>query len=245
VTAALTNIEQGIHPGGPVVRGFPSTRAALLSGFYFQYTGDDHHVLQLMALPRFPAPDKIELGLHEEGEDSEYSFKVIHHLVGDARIRSFTRALDVGVGRSATVTVERPAGEMLFVLSGFQLAFHGVDHHLDEAGIVESGGSVTFRFNDKNDDDTFKFSLKYCYVPRDLFSAVGTVQGENDKGGARATIPSGKAVIRGFNCNFRSKDHHIRDLGVLAGDGRVEVFFEDKNGDDPFDWSVAWGVLRE
>jgi hypothetical protein len=34
-----------------------------------------------------------------------------------------------------------------------------------------------------------------------------------------------------------------RRIGVLTGDGRLEVRYADQNGDDPFDWYVDWGIL--
>jgi hypothetical protein len=245
------NIEEGFAGGGPVVRNFPTPGNALLSSFYFQYVNDDHelssrldrHVLQVMAMPGFPATGKIELGMHEEGSDTDYFFNVRHHVVTTGGIQPFSRALDVGAGRQAQFEVERPEGDFVFVLTGFQLAFHGTDHHLDEAGIFESNGAVTVRFNDKNDDDTFKFALKYCYVPRATFSALGIAHRDNVNGGDESDIPGGDAVIRGFNLNFRSKDHHIRGIGALAGNGRARVFLEDQNGDDRFDWSLRWAVL--
>jgi hypothetical protein len=56
-------------------------------------------------------------------------------------------------------------------------------------------------------------------------------------------IPSGIAWIRGFDFNFRSDDHHIQEVGVYQpGDGRLEVYYSDKNQDDEFDWRVRWAV---
>ncbi|MEV0096009.1 hypothetical protein [Streptomyces sp. NPDC050738] len=243
--AAVSNIEEAISDGGPVVRNFPTPGAPLLNTFYFQYSGDDHHVQQVIALPDFPENGKIEIGMNDEGRQADYFFKVGHYIGHDSRFRQFSRSLDLGVTRQATFEGGRPSASMIFVLSGFQLAFRGADHHLDEIGIFESDGTVTVRLNDRNDDDTFVFRVSYCYASRDLFSSVGLARGSNAKGGARKPIPDGQAVIRGFNMNFRSKDHHIRDLGaVLPGDGRAEVYFEDKNGDDGFDWSLGWAVLR-
>jgi hypothetical protein len=58
------------------------------------------------------------------------------------------------------------------------------------------------------------------------------------------TIPSGTAVIRGFDLDFRHKDRHVRDVGVmLNGSGGLEVYFGDKTPDDAFDWKVRYAVL--
>jgi hypothetical protein len=73
----MLNVEEGFANGGPLVRTFPATGNALLSGFYFQYVNDDNnlsrrldrHGLQVMALPGFPSTAQIELGMHEEESD--------------------------------------------------------------------------------------------------------------------------------------------------------------------------------
>lgn len=31
---------------------------------------------------------------------------------------------------------------------------------------------------------------------------------------------------------------------VTRDDGKVDVFFGDKNQDDGFDWRVKWGILK-
>lgn len=57
-------------------------------------------------------------------------------------------------------------------------------------------------------------------------------------------IPGGTAVIRGFNFDFKSADHHIKDFGVmLNGSGGLEVYYGDKNRDDSFDWQVQYAIL--
>lgn len=249
-----TNLEEGFSNGGPVVRTFPAAGVPLLSSFYFQYTNNDHdlaqpldhHVLQIMTVPGFPEPGRIELGMHENGGDADYYFKVQHLLTQHSGVHAFARGLDIGRGRNVEIPIDRPDGDHVFVLVGFQLAYRTGDHHVDEIGITESAGKVKVRLNDKNDDDSFLFRLHYAYVPAHLFSHRGTARGENDSDaghGARRAIPAGPAVIRGFNMNFRSKDHHLRNVGVLTGNRRVEVFFGDKNGDDTYDWMVQWAVL--
>jgi hypothetical protein len=255
VGAVSSNLEEGFANGGPVVRAFPGAGTPLLNGFYFQYTNDahelaarlDHHVQQVMLMPGFPEPGRIELGLHENGSDADYYFKVRHVLVQNNRIRSFSRGLDIGRGRNVEIPIDRPAGDNVFVLCGFQLAYRGDDHHIDEIGIVESGGAVKVRINDRNDDDSFVFRLRYAYVPLNLIAELGTEQGTDSdaQGGARRHIPAGTAVLRGFNMNFRSSDHHIRNVGITLDNRHLTVFFGDKNGDDSYDWMAQWATLAE
>jgi hypothetical protein len=141
-------------------------------------------------------------------------------------------------------SAERPTGDFVFVLIGFQLSFHGDDHHINEVRIIESDGNLTVRFRDKHSapPPISLWSLQYAYVPRSLFVELGTSSG-SDRGAVGLDIPAGPSVIRGFSFDFRSDDHHLREIGVLTGSGRLEVYYADKNMDDLFDWAVDWGIL--
>ena len=96
--------------------------------------------------------------------------------------------------------------------------------------------------NDKNDDDPFDVDLSYLYIPRSSFSEIGERSG-SARAGDRATIPTGMTVIRGFHFDFDSGDRHLKEIGVLTGQGRLEVYYGDKTPDDLFTWNVAYGVL--
>ncbi|MPZ89609.1 MAG: hypothetical protein GEU81_16400 [Nitriliruptorales bacterium] len=242
------NVEEGFSGGGLEMRNFSYTGVPLLDSFYFQYTDTDHHLSQILILPD-AQPDKMQLGFHDKNRDDDYFFKVVHRMIIDQRVEHFSRSLDLCTG-SCMRSIAKPAGDFVFVLVGFQLAFTGGrDHHINVIEVRENDGRLTTRFADKNFDDNFVWSLKYAYLPRGLFSAIGESGGVRERGGARRSIPSGPSVIRGFRFDFKpyftsGGDHHIRDVGVMThDDGRLEVFYEDKNGDDGFDWAVRWGVL--
>ncbi len=110
---------------------------------------------------------------------------------------------------------------------------------------MENKGKLTVAFKDDSNDNTFICEVNYAYVPRSVFSDLGERSGRA-KGGQRVPQPitAGTAVVRGFHFKFRNGDHHIRDIGVwIPGDGRLEVYYEDYNGDDEFDYSVQWAVI--
>jgi hypothetical protein len=179
----------------------------------------------------------------------DYYFNVAHHILTDPRIERFDTGLDIGVG-SATrgISTPSPLSDFVFVLLGFQLAFRAVDHHINEVGILENDGEVTVHFADQNFDDTFLFRLRYAYVPIDLLSRLGELRGTRERSFARRFIESGNSVIRGFHFDFKpyftsGEDHHIKQIGVLTPDGRVEVAYADQNDDDGFDWVVRYGIL--
>lgn len=258
VVIATSGIAQTVEGFGKglVDVDYPHTGTQLLDSFFFQFVEGtnlgshvDHHLTQLLFLPDFPQ-GKMRLGFHDKNSDDRYFYKLSHVGIGDPRVRRFTRSLDICDRSRCTVTIERPAGDFVFVLVGLQLAYRGTDHHVDEIGVIESNGALTVFFNDKNDDDVFQWSIKYAYVPADLFIYRDVTSGTRERRGARRTIPAGNSVIRGFKFNFEPHftsggDHHIRSVGVLTqDDGRLEVWYNDKNEDDGFDWEVHSGVLR-
>ncbi|HEV2851638.1 MAG TPA: hypothetical protein VHC97_02425 [Thermoanaerobaculia bacterium] len=235
---------------GLVDRNYPHVGALLLDSFDFQFTKDrnlgsavDHHLQQILIAPDF-GPGRLRLGYHDKNSDDEYFYRISHLSVDNSRIQSVRRDLDICSDRGkCTVHLNKPAGDFVFVLVGFQLSFRGTDHHIDEVGILENNGDLTVFFNDKNDDDIFIWSIQFAWVPRDSILQLGESSGAGDRKGASRTIPHGSSVIRGFKFNFRDSDHHIRATSVLTPDGRVEVLYTDQNGDDPFDWQVRWAIL--
>ena len=154
---------------------------------------------------------------------------------------------EFGRGGRITFPVNAPAdrANFAFVIRGFYVQYRGDDHHIQELGIQESNGRVTVALNDHNDDDPFQIDLQYAYLPRTAFSELSLRSGVNARGGERTTVSRGVGLIRGFHFNFTNDDHHIKELGVLLnGAGRLEVYFGDDNGDDPFNWNVAYGILK-
>jgi hypothetical protein len=240
---AGSTVVEGFDDGGLTDRPFSHTGVPLLSSFYFRYIDTDHHILQILVFPDW-IQDVIRLGYHDVNSDDDYFFKIIHQITDGPGILRFSRSLDICSESECTVPIERPTGDFVFVLIGFQLSFHGDDHHINEVRIIESDGNLTVRFRDKHSapPPISLWSLQYAYVPRSLFVELGTSSG-SDRGAVGLDIPAGPSVIRGFSFDFRSDDHHLREIGVLTGSGRLEVYYADKNMDDLFDWAVDWGIL--
>lgn len=242
------NEETGFSDGGLEMLNFSHSGVPLLDSFYFRYTDTDHHLAQILIHPD-AQPGTMQLGFHDKNRDDDYFFRVMHRVIDDASVVRVDRSLDLCTG-TCVRDIERPSGDVVFVLVGFQLAFTGGrDHHINVMQISERNGRLIVRFADKNFDDNFVWKVQYAYVPRRLFAAVDMSEGVRERGGARRSIPSGPSVIRGFRFDFEpyftnGGDHHIQDVGVMThDDGRLEVFYGDKNRDDGFDWEVKWGVL--
>jgi hypothetical protein len=263
-TSALAQSTEGFG-SGLTDRDYPHVGTPLLNAFEFHYgvilppvkCGDlpdfwvqeDHHLAQILIWPDF-SPGRIRIGFQDKNGDAKYFYRLSHHGVSDPRIQQFTRTLDICSEQGkCTVRLDKPKGDFVFVLVGFQLAFHGTDHHIDEVGVLEKDAELTVFFNDKNDDDLFLWSLQFAYVPRDLFGELGVSSGTRERRGASRSISSGNSVIRGFKFNFEpyftsGGDHHIGHISVCASSGRVDVLYTDKNFDDGFDWEVHWALLR-
>lgn len=217
----------------------------LLSDFYFRFTRSDHHVTNIGVLPE-PASPRIDIMYTDKNHDDEYFYRVGHEERSSTAPSIFrNRRVFFCKGSCVNHPIPHPtSGNYTFVLVGFRFSYRVDDHHIDEVGIREHNGLIDVFFNDKNDDDPFIAWVDYAYVPSTEIASQGVVSGADDRGGASRTIPQGTPVIRGFHFNFRSGDHHIKDIGVMTYSNRIDVFYGDRNQDDRFSWNVRYATLR-
>lgn len=233
---------QGFSKDALEERDYQVDGTPLLDSFYFNFTDTDHHIQAILVKPESPIPDRIELLYKDKSYNREYFYNVSHFDHLDSDIRS-DKIFDFCVGFCIR-SLQKPFGNYVFVIKGFSFFFRGTDHHIDEIEIIENDGNVKVSFNDnKKHDNQFQFELEYAYVPRHLIQRMGSEGRTNVRGADSINISSGDSVIRGFKMNFRSKDHHIKDIGVMTRPGKVEVFYGDRKQDDRFDWTVRWATL--
>jgi hypothetical protein len=246
-------LAEGIDDGGLADNAY-ATGDLLLRSFDFMYQSEDHHLGGVVALTEFPTGNNLRVGFFDQNRDDDYFFRVGHHDAVESRIQRVDRSLDICVTTNGrcTVPISRPAGDVVFVLTGFEISYQtGIDHHLDEIGLLENNGQLTVIYNDASDNKTFLWRVQFAWVPADLFTGQGTVSGVADSGGADIVTPvSGKGVIRGFRFNFEphftpGEDHHIKRMAVYMLNDRVSVLYHDRNSDDGFDWQVRWGRLED
>jgi len=222
----------------------PESGVPLLQSFYFRYTDSDHHLRAIDIEPNAPSVNEARIGYADENGDDQFFYNIdLQRYSG--RIFEQTHGREVCTGR-CTKTILAPADREnhVFVIRGFYIFFHGDDHHIDQIGIQEDDGQVTVSFNDQDDNDTFLWDLHYAYIPRSRVADIGARSG-NARGAQRVSIRSGPAVIRGFNFDFTSKDHHIKDIGIqMTGNGQLSVFYGDREPDDSFAWQVRYAITR-
>ena len=244
-------VDVGKTGSGLVDVPFSPTGVPLLSRFGFAFNpGVDHHIQQILIDPGLPS-GMMRLGFMDKNpdDDDSYCFNISHQDISDSRVRRISRNLDIcSENGSCSATLEKPAGDFVFVLTGFQLSFRGgFDHHLKEVSLLEDNGQLQVTFRDKHFDppeDTFIWSLQYAYVPRDKFADIGVLSGSGANDRVLASMPAGQPVIRGFRFNFSGDDHHLQQISVRPnGTGTAFISFRDVNGDDKFDWEYRWGTL--
>ena len=230
----------------------------------------DNHINSILVLPGGRSEDlspgadlspsqvadgTIQLMYRDKDADDakdRYFYKIAHNTVQNASIRRF-QFRDVGcTGKCEQILPPPPSsgpggvfGNPVFVLVGFHMFFTGGrDHHLDTVSVYENNGKLTVEFNDKNDDDVFGYLVDYAWVnQRPGQNILLGEESGSTTGGARVNLPPGPKVIRGFRFDFKSKDHHSREIGVLTNNTRLEVFYSDKNADDTFQWNVRWASI--
>ena len=245
----------------------------LLKSFYFRFekngssTPVDNHINSIRVLPAGNsidlspnadlapsnvAPGRLELTYADRNSNDSptdrYFFKVAHSNLPSQHIRRF-QFRDVGCTGKCEQVLPKPPGpnlpgfEPVFVLCGFKVFFTGNrDHHIDGLSVFENNGKLTVEFNDRNDDDVFGYLVDYALVNRVGMNIQLGEESGTAKGGARVLLPGDK-VIRGFRFDLRSSDHHLREVGVITGNDRIEVYDSDAAGDDTFDWFVRWATI--
>jgi hypothetical protein len=244
-TSTAQNLQGNVSGGGFVRRTIPLSGEPILQSYYFRFTNGDHHFKAVAVEPRLPTITQATIGFSDRNSDDPYFYNVTFARYFGSIVRGSTT--EFARGGHITFPVNAPAdrANFVFVIRGFYIQYRGDDHHIEELGIRENNGRVTVALNDDNNDDPFQIDLQYAYLPRAAFSEVNGKSGVNAKAAQRTSISRGVGLIRGFHFNFTNGDHHIKELGVmLNGAGRLEVYYGDDNGDDPFNWDVAYGILK-
>ncbi len=211
----------------------------LLARFQYHFTGGDHHIRQVAAFP-LQQQSAVEVTFADENGDDNYTYRVSHERVDPTGIvqASFHGTC---AGQCTEPLFTRPAGDVLFVLTGFRVGYDNADHHLDKIGVSEAGGLLTTSFRDTNGDDRFTYDVSYAWVPRSRLGTVAQIVNTVHAAGSTTVgAASGEKVIRGFFMDNLATgdagDNHIRDLGLVANAAGFDVFYGDDNPADSADW---------
>jgi len=241
-STALAFDQQGSSGGSFVSLLDPTSARTLLGSFWFDFSDGDHHIKNIGTIARV-SPDRTFIHYNDKNSDDSFTYFVRQPTVGNTVIE---RRLSIATSENCQnpglcrTTIGTMAG-YTFVLQGFYMSFEGTDHHIDRIAVYESGGVLTVAYNDKNDDDFFGAIVEYAWVPNNLIAATGSDGGVNSSLAAIDNVPStGDFVIRGFDFDFTSSDHHLNSIGI----SRWNVMYADWNHDDNYAWNVRWATLR-
>jgi hypothetical protein len=248
-SAAPPALDELIGSGHGTV--FPVTGAAgtpLLARFQYGFTGGDHHLRSVAAMP-LPQQSAVEVTFADENGDDNYGYRVSHERVDPAGIQQ-AAFHGTCAGQCTVPLFTRPAGDVVFVLTGFRFTYDNADHHLDQISVAENGSQLTTVFKDVNGDDRYTYDVSYAWVPRSRLGTVGEILGNvHAAGSVSRFVTSGEKVVRGFLMDNLGAgdagDNHIRDLGVVANANTIEVRYGDDNPADSADWryDVQYAVV--
>ncbi len=227
----------------------PFVRTSLLDGFYVRFgprlgqsSNDDHHLRTLEVRLQHPEPTNIKVVYADKNADDRFAYIVSVHSREIAGVATGSTGAPLVCALQCAIPLARPSPQHVFVLRGFRLSVNGGDRHVERLAVFEADGVLVVALEQGGSPNDFLFEVDFAYLPPAAVKDVGELWDNDIR--ARKDIPAGASVIRGFDFRFTNGDHHVREIGVMTPDnGRVEVFFSDKNGDDPFVWSVRWAIL--
>jgi hypothetical protein len=194
---------------------------------------------------------KIRLMYQDAEADAakdRYFYKIAHSIRPFGSVRRF-QIRDIGLVKEYERVLPHPqvfpvADPGIFVLVGFQLWFTGArDHHIDEIAIFEEDGKLTVRLIADDDKAVFAYLVDYALASRIGQNIQSGEASGSARGADRVALPQGLKVIRGFEFDFISGAHHLREIGVLTNNENLDVYYGDKNGDDQFEWNVRWAII--
>lgn len=257
-------VYQGVDNGIPLLSSFH---------FRFEKAGSsdtvDNEINSIMILPAGEAEDlspnadlnapvveagKVTLVYRDHDADDakdRYFYHISHSIHPFESARRF-QIRDVGCKGKCEHPLPRIPGNIPgssfdgeFVLIGFQLFFTGGrDHDIDKIAVFEKEGILTVEFNDGEDDDVFGYVVDFALVSRlGLNIQLGEENG-TATANANVSLPQGQKVIRGFSFDFKPKDRHLREIGVLTSRENLEVLYADRSGKDSFQWQVRWAIIK-
>jgi hypothetical protein len=227
----------------------PFIRTSLLDGFYVRFgprlgqsSNEDHHLRTLEVRLQHPETTNIKVVYADKNADDRLAYIVSVHSREIADVETGSIGAPLVCALQCSIPLARPSPQHVFVLRGFRISVNGGDRHVERLAVFETDGVLVVALEQAGSPNDFLLEVDHAYLPPAAVQEVGELWDNNAH--ARKNIPVGTSVIRGFDFRFTNGDHHIREIGALTpDDGRVEVFFSDKNGDDPFVWSVRWAIL--
>jgi hypothetical protein len=129
----------------------------VLTGFSFRFANGDHHLARMnIAFSKEGEDWRIKVGFHDQNGDDPFDGCVVVGFVPEQYVRAVRTESGSSWGGSASLplTLNKP------VLQGFELMFQNGDHHIDQIAVNVFPTGIDVRYNDKNDDDGFDWTVR-------------------------------------------------------------------------------------
>src|SRR5665811_1476939 len=200
----------------------------------------------------FPDGD-LHVALQDRNPSGEdFAYEVSHNLLNIPGSRRF-QIRDVGcVGSCVRPLPRRVFGTgrfgfqtepYLLALVGFKLYFTGArDRDVKAIGVWLEGSNLHVELRDRTATETFGYVVDFVAIPTSLLNSGTTVVegGGTANDSAEFQLPNrGQPMLSGWRLEFQGDvDEELLDIGARISGNRVNVFFGDQGGGEPFDWKV-------
>jgi hypothetical protein len=230
----------------------PHALPTMIERFFFYYKSgtfeDDHHIQRIAILSDYPQTDKTWVQFRDKNADDDYSYNIRLRtldvpgaILGRVAVDDSGSDTHCATRGACAVPLNKPAGDYVFALRGFRLQYASGDHEIDHISIIEANGTLQVAFNDRNDDDRFRFEVEYVWLPRAAVEATGSVKGQRAKED-NTPVPHNKPVIAGFTVDYVNDDHDLKAFSISAR-GHV-LFMNAAKHPSEFRWQLDWVALR-
>lgn len=220
-----------------------------ISGFYFKFKDPDHHIKCIATghlFDFFPpyngqfVTSHAVLNFTDNSDSRPYEYRLFESdLPKDTVFGGAICRPTVGAAIRKYQT-----GDVNYnyepVIAGF-LFSKNEDTHIKSLGYqLEPAEDAYFiYFRDKKPDEAVDFWVSYAMVKSTHVYCKGSVTGKA-RGSAYREISASHPFLQGFNLRFTNDDHHIQEVGVILKPGKMNVYFNDKNDDDEFEYTIQY-----
>jgi hypothetical protein len=245
---------------------FPLPAGNGLSGFLFGFKDPDHHISWIEVILNCPGasngcPKDTAWVTYKDKRRGDYSV--------DLNWQPLPEGTKFGSGTSdPTLPWFVPLGPAtpgtVPVLTGFALHKVGDDMHLKSLDIYfnkESDGKL-YGLVSFEDDDSFWSANKsllendnvitYGEVPAKNILVLPEICGDSSGGDSFREFIAKRPVLTSIHMRYKHGDHHIKRIGVrllppparsTQNTSQLQVAFQDKNGDDDFEYCIGMAEI--
>lgn len=252
----------GYKSRGTALGTLPAVNGGIpgLSGFRFNFKGGDHHFGSLVAT--FDSPGVVGCcsgswyaKLSDYNNDDAYWYDIRWQELppdttygsGGQYVRMDGQYHDIYLGENNRMWT-------IPVLTGFKISGDGTsDSHLEGISIKISGERgfggpepiyARVRLGGGGADKSVRVS--YALVSKHHVDGyLETISGTSSGSERTGRLTSDQPVLLGFALRFRNGSHHVDRVGVEVWPNNWRVTFEDKNHDDPYEYTIYSAWIRD